>query len=406
MGKPMREQVANPEDAVLILAPTGRDAQLIGSALEQSAYAATVCGDVGQMCAQMKKAGTCVIAEEALSLIGLEVLSDALSKQPPWSDFPLIVLTQEGPERADANWHMLALVESLGNVTLLERPVHQITLVSAVRVALRARRKQYQVRDYLQAREVAEEALKESEIKLRNQAHELDERVRQRTSELLHANQELEGFTYSIAHDLRSPLRRLMFTSRMIQNDYNETLDLEGKEALGELAGEARKLSILVDDLLQYARLGQQPVSATTVDVSQLTSEVVATMKPDPRVKFCIEPSIVVHADPGLLELVLCNLLDNACKYAASVEQPIVWIGYDPGLRAIFVKDNGIGFEMQFAAKIFKPFERLHRDAEYPGTGIGLANVKRIVERHGGRVWTDSAPGQGATFYFTLGHQH
>lgn len=391
------------DETVLVLAPTGRDSALIRSVLENAGFAAEICTTPLSLCESIRNgAGAAVVSEEGLTEVALQMLADELSRQPPWSDFPLVVLSEDEPERAEVSWQTIGVVESIGNVTLLERPIHEITLTSAVKVALRARRKQYQVRDYLAQRELTEAALRESQKRLREQADQLDSRVRQRTTELLIANKELEGFTYSIAHDLRSPLRRLMFTSRTIESDYRENLDEEGKAALKDLAGEAKKLSVLVEDLLQYARLGRQPVNARLVNVSELACRLFDEMNSRHAVKCCIEPGIRVEADPSLLELVLRNLIDNAYKYSRKTANPTVWIGFDRDEGALFVKDNGIGFEMEFADKIFQPFERLHRDSEYPGSGIGLANVRRIVERHGGRVWAKSAPGEGATFFFTL----
>lgn len=393
----------NLEEHVLVLAPTGRDAKLVASNLRAAGLSAHICEDVSDLCDGIEKlAASAVLAEEALTFSGLRDLSDTLGRQPPWSDFPLVVLSEYGQERAEAGWQTIGVVESIGNVTLLERPIHEITLLSAVSVALRARRKQYQMKRYLEDRLAVEEALRESENKLRAQAEGLELRVRQRTAELLCANKELEGFAYSIAHDMRGPLRRLMFISALIQQDYEGKLDPDGRSTLKELASEAKKMSVLVEDLLQYARLGKQTVRTIAIDFSALANRIADEVMGEQRTQFSIEPGIQIQGDASLLELVLRNLVDNACKYS-NKDTPVISIGYDPNSRALYVRDNGIGFEMEFAAKIFQPFERLHRDCDYAGTGIGLANVKRIIERHGGNVWAVSKPGMGATFYFTLG---
>lgn len=392
------------DDTVLVLAPTGRDAHLIACTLSEAEIGARICPSLEALCDSIDRgAGAAVIADEVLNPRSLQHLSNQLANQPTWSDFPLVVLTQQGAEGTDASWHTMSVVESAGNVTLLERPVHEITLLSAVKVALRARAKQYQVRDYLRQKDEAEQALLATEDELRKQTEDLDWRVRQRTKELERANKELEAFTYSIAHDLRSPLRRLMFSSEIIQCDYEDALDSEGKSTLQQLAHEAKKLSTLVEDLLQYARLGQQPVTAELIDASAIALAVAQQFQEQGDLRYSIEPGIMVCADPNLLELVFQNLFENAYKYRADSIPPAVSVTFAPEEDAIVVEDNGIGFDMKFADKVFQPFERLHRDTDYPGSGIGLANVKRIVERHGGRIWAKSREGHGSSFFFTLG---
>lgn len=234
----------------------------------------------------------------------------------------------------------------------------------------------------------------------------LERRVEERTESLQAAIRELEGFTYSISHDMRAPLRSMVGNARMLLTDYGAEVPPEGRDHLERIAAAASKMAALVDDLLQFARLGNQEVRRQPVDISELAESIAESVYRDEeceaRVK--VEPDLHVTADRELLRMVLHNLFHNSCKYRARDRGAEVEFGALPrdGKTVFFVRDNGIGFDPKYAPKLFKPFERLHRDAAYPGTGIGLANVKRIIERHGGEVWAEGHLDQGSTFYFTL----
>jgi PAS domain S-box-containing protein len=235
---------------------------------------------------------------------------------------------------------------------------------------------------------------------------ELEQRVQERTKELEEANRELEGFTYSVAHDLRTPLRNIVSSSAMIVRDQANRLDENSKEDLDTLATSAKYMAALIDDLLKFARLGRQDLHVEPVNLSNLAEEIGRYLQEEHGdFKLEVQPGMEAQGDPELLRMMLANLLDNAQKYRHQERPPEVVVGATDrgGERAYFVRDNGIGFDMAFVNKLFQPFQRLHRAEEYPGTGIGLANVRRIVEKHGGRVWAESKPGVGSTFYFTLG---
>ncbi len=217
----------------------------------------------------------------------------------------------------------------------------------------------------------------------------LEARVRDRTHEL-------ESFCYSVSHDLRAPLRAINATSAILKEDYGNLLP---KEALGELERQAEassRLGHLIDDLLQFVRLGQTEAARHSFDLSAVARAVAQEL----RIAVEIEPGLQAFGDATLVRLLLQNLLDNASKFCGG-KQPCIEVGRTD--EAFFVRDQGIGFDSKHAHRLFRPFERLHREGLYPGTGIGLANVRRIVERHGGCVWAESEPGQGATFFFTLG---
>ena len=245
-------------------------------------------------------------------------------------------------------------------------------------------------------------AILEAEIVALNQ--ELERRVADRTEALQKAVDELNGFTYSVSHDLRTPLRSMVGHSRILIEEHAGDLDRRVRDGLTSIETAALKMSALVDDLLQYARLGRQEVRRQPIDLSQLAAQALGRLTaagwPCENASVRIEPGLKAEGDPALIEIVLTTLLDNGCKYRHLGHGAQVEFGKDD--RGFFVRNRGIGFDMRYLHKVFEPFQRLHRDEEYPGTGIGLANAKRIVERHGGQIWAEGRPGEGATFWFTL----
>ncbi|MGV3615337.1 MAG: PAS domain-containing protein [Fimbriimonas sp.] len=231
---------------------------------------------------------------------------------------------------------------------------------------------------------------------------ELEARVLERTAELEAANRELEGFTYTVSHDLRAPLRAIMATSMILLEETEEKLAREERELLARQAHNARRLGVLIDDLLQMSRIGRQALRRESVDLVELAREVVQELRDDGRanaIEWEFPDALMAKGDAALLRFVVLNLLENAAKFSPPDSRVTLGRTAD---GAFFVRDHGIGFEPRYANKLFLPFERLVNDSEYPGTGIGLANVKRIIDRHGGRVWAEAEPGEGATFFFTL----
>lgn len=244
----------------------------------------------------------------------------------------------------------------------------------------------------------------EDEIQSLNQ--ELEQRVEQRTQELELANRELEAFSYSVSHDLREPLRAVNGFCRALIEDYGSLLPSEAHHFVDEIRSGALRMGRLIDDLLSFSRLSRQPLQRRSIDVGHLVAECqreLSGASGNARVE--VHELLPCEADASLLKQVFLNLLSNALKYSRLREAPLVEIASrrdSDGQVVYFVRDNGVGFDMKYAHKLFQVFQRLHRGGEFEGTGVGLAIVHRIVVRHGGRVWVEAAPDQGATFYFTL----
>jgi light-regulated signal transduction histidine kinase (bacteriophytochrome) len=243
--------------------------------------------------------------------------------------------------------------------------------------------------------------------KLRLENAELEREVRRRTVELEAANKELETFSYSVSHDLRAPLRHINGFSQVLLEDYTDKLDEEGRDFLQEIQSAAQRMSQLIDDMLRLARVTRSEMRREVVNLSELAQSVVDELQrtdEEQKVGVQIEERLLATGDERLLRIMLNNLLSNAWKFSWKQEQPEIVFGHEQkdGEIVYFIRDNGAGFDMAFADKLFTAFQRLHSANEFEGTGIGLAIVQRIVNRHGGRVWAEGAINKGATFYFTL----
>jgi light-regulated signal transduction histidine kinase (bacteriophytochrome) len=244
------------------------------------------------------------------------------------------------------------------------------------------------------------------------QVRKLNKDLSRRAKELANTNKELESFNYSVSHDLRAPLRSINGFSQIIFDSYQDKLDEEGKEYLQIITSECRRMGQLIDSMLNLSRLSRKEINREEVDLSSMAEAIAAELRrrePDRQVDFVIASGIRANGDLRLLQSVLENLMSNAWKFTGKHERARIEFGVTtPGELpdsegAYFVRDDGAGFDMKYAHKLFGAFQRLHGMEEFPGNGIGLAIIQRIIHRHGGKVWAMSAIDQGATFYFTLG---
>lgn len=249
-----------------------------------------------------------------------------------------------------------------------------------------------------------EEKIQKEMLKAMNEA--LEQRVLERTAELETTNKELESFNYSISHDLRAPLRIIQGYGKMLIKTAATKLDESEMENIKDMVGNARRMGTLVDDLLDFSRLGRTQLTKTQVNMDEVVKNVIKEIKTsDPNsAEIKIEGLDKASCDPVLIKQVWTNLISNAVKYSRKTEKPVIEIGSTGvnGQQLFFVKDNGAGFDMAYADKLFGVFQRLHKVTEYEGTGVGLALVHRIVTKHGGKIWADAKTNEGATFYFTL----
>jgi light-regulated signal transduction histidine kinase (bacteriophytochrome) len=248
---------------------------------------------------------------------------------------------------------------------------------------------------------------RQAQNKIHQLNSELEQRVIERTAQLEAANKELEAFSYSVSHDLRAPLRAVDGFSQAVLEDYGPQLPEEGRQDLQTIRHGAQKMGQLIDDLLTFSRLSRLPLSKSAVDTGKLVRGVLdelSSQRKGRQIDVRVAGLPPCQADPSLLKQVWLNLLSNALKYTGKRTTALVEIGCvrDKGQNAFFVRDNGTGFDMQYAHKLFGVFQRLHRMEDYEGTGVGLAIVQRIIHRHGGRVWAESTVNCGATFHFTL----
>ena len=251
------------------------------------------------------------------------------------------------------------------------------------------------------------EQIQERDAALRNAHDELELRVQERTAQLAATNKELEAFSYSVSHDLRAPLRSIDGFSLALLEDYADRLADEGKDHLQRIRAATQRMGMLIDDLLNLSRMTRAEIRKEVVNLSALAQSVVAGLReaqPERQIEFRIEDHLQAKADPRLVQVILENLFGNACKFTSKRASACVEFGKlrHNGSSAYFVRDNGAGFDSAYATRLFGAFQRLHAASEFPGTGIGLATVQRIVHRHGGEIWAEGAVEKGATFYFTL----
>jgi light-regulated signal transduction histidine kinase (bacteriophytochrome) len=236
---------------------------------------------------------------------------------------------------------------------------------------------------------------------------ELEQRVKDRTVELEASNRELEAFCYSVSHDLRAPLRGIDGWSLALLEDCHDKLDEKDRRHLQRVRSDTQRMGQLIDNLLLLSRVSRGQIQRSPVNLTAIAQSVAARLReaePERRVEFAVQPGLTAQGDARLLDIVLSNLLGNAWKFSGG--RPLARVEFGrtevDSRPAFFVRDNGVGFDMTYAQRLFGAFQRMHKASEFPGTGIGLATVQRVIQRHGGRVWAEAQVDRGATFYFTL----
>ncbi len=245
-------------------------------------------------------------------------------------------------------------------------------------------------------------------VELRQEELRLREQVDEQTRDLQQTNRELESFSYSVSHDLRAPLRTIDGFSLMLAEDYGDKLGAEGHNTIVRIRLATQRMSCLIDDMLELSRISQTPLATKNVNLSALVREAVKELQstaPQRKAVWTLAPEAEVRGDVNLLRILIVNLLDNAWKYSAKTQQVKIEFGICnvDNKTTYFIRDNGAGFDMEYKDMLFKPFSRLHGSDQFEGTGVGLATVRRILERHHGKIWAESTPDEGATFYFQLG---
>lgn len=371
-----------------------------------------------EVAAQLREEGYDVVparsGEEALELLSvqtvdcilLDLVMPGLSGQETcrrikgavgWRDIPLIMHTALEEQDAMIEGINAGADDYIAKSSDLE--------VLCARVRAQLRRKQFEDEN----RNIREQLVKkELEVVAANSARELAEARAAFVEELERKNRELEAFSYSVSHDLRAPLRRIDGFSQLLLEDYAGKLDSNGEDYLHRVCESAKRMGELIDDLLSLSRVGRAEMKRDPVDLSSIARaafDELSGKDPDRHVDLRVAERLVAQADRGLMRVAFDNLVGNAWKFTAKVREPRIEIGMEQkqeGATVFFVRDNGAGFDMNYADNLFRPFQRLHQESDFPGTGIGLATVHRIVDRHGGRIWAEGAVGQGATFYFTI----
>ena len=338
----------------------------------------------------------CILLDLLMPGLGGQETCRRIKAAPGVRDVPLIMLT--ALEDRDA------MIAGLGAGADDYIPKSGEFEILRARVRAQIRRKQFEDEN----RRIREELLcKEMEATEARSARALAETRATLVEELERKNKELESFSYSVSHDLRAPLRSIDGFSQALLEDFADRLDDKGRDYLGRVRAAAQRMGVLIDDMLELSRVGRAEMRRGPTDLSELVRVVVTDLRrrePEREVEVRIEEGLECTVDARLVRIALDNLLGNAWKFTSRVSCAEIAVGSDRRTpeTIFFVRDNGAGFDMNYAEKLFQPFQRLHRDTEFPGTGIGLATVHRIVERHGGRVWAEGVVGRGSTVFFTL----
>jgi DNA-binding response OmpR family regulator len=382
---------------VLAVDHDGSSLQALGECLRQEGYEVTLAhsGEEALELLAVQRVD-CILMQLAMPGMGGKEACRRIKAAPVVRDTPLILLAADD-DRA-------AMLDGLsaGADDYITRAGQFDVLRARVRAQLR--RKQFEDEHRRTREQLLQRKLEATEARA---ARELAQTRAQLIDELERKNRELEAFSYSVSHDLRAPLRSIDGFSQVLLEDQFDRLDPSGQRHLEQVRKSAQRMGELIDDLLELSRVGRAELHRADVDLSALAHEVASELRrrePERELELVVQPELRADADVRLLRIVFENLLSNAWKFTRKVARARIEVGRaEVGSEApYFIRDNGAGFAMSYADKLFRPFQRLHTEAEFPGTGIGLATIQRIIDRHGGRAWAEGEVGRGAAFYFTL----
>lgn len=326
--------------------------------------------------------GAFLMEEQGLTEAAIEKLEGFWERQPPWSDLPVILLVKRGDSAGPGR----LLSQQIRNLTMVERPVTSAALISVLQMALQARQRQREIRDLLAS---------------------LEQRVADRTMQLERSNQDLEQFAFAASHDLQEPLRMVTGFVQLLREKYKDQLDEQAQEYIAYTFDGATRMSAMITDLLAYSRATSEGITPEPLDLQSVLEQVMDNLRAsieESEAVIVADAMPTVTADAAQMRQLFQNLIGNALKFRVEGRMPVVHIGATrkAGEWIFQVKDNGIGIDPQQLDRVFVVFQKLHPSQEYSGSGIGLAICKKIVERHGGRLWVESIVGEGSTFYFTL----
>ncbi len=346
-------------------------------------------GEDGLKLALANKIDLIILDVQMPAMDGFEV-AKILKSSKRTKDIPILFASAEKKEP-----HSILKGFEEGAVDYLSKPLDPEVTKAKVAVLLKIQLQKRELIEKNRSLEIADSQIKQ-----------LNSELKKNIAQLELVNKELESFSYSISHDLQAPLRILNGHSTILLEDYGDSLDDEAKRLLGSLQRNTRKMNDLIKDLLKFSKSGRQEVEKSEIDTVNLVNTIILELETStpPKATIILSPLLPVYADYSLVTQVWINLISNAIKYSAKNENPKIEIGSIQYENEIvhYVKDNGAGFDMKYANKLFGVFQRLHTATEFEGSGVGLAIVKRIISKHGGRVWAESKPNEGATFYFSL----
>lgn len=388
----MTEKDDPVECRVVVVAPLGSDATNIRGVLEQAGFSSLIQPTIAEaLRAVGDGCGMLLMTEESFGTTGRQLLVEGVKEQPPWSDLPVVIIVS-GAKRGQYSAQMVKQLGPEMNLALVERPLRIPTLIAAVNTALRARRRQYELRDMLEERQKLMEGL--------------EQRVAERTEKLQLMVEELEGFSYSISHDLRGPLSIIGGYAEVLTEDHGHTLTPEAKELLHRIAKTAQRMDRLTQDLLAYTRVSRGELALRPVDLDLVINDVIEQYPAILRQRNCLtvhRPLGVVLGHHPSLTQIFSNLIENSLKFVRTGQEPSVAISASSqdGHVRVTVSDHGVGIAPEQHERIFGIFERASR-SPFPGTGIGLAIAKKAVERMGGAIGVESALDEGAVFWVSL----